>query len=86
MIFEKKNVYMDRLIQANQEVFKEAMNMSNAMKELFFELGERDGWFTARDNTRDFEKAKAIAHSWEFLYRGCRLKTIMKSQWLNMFQ
>ena len=43
--FEGKNVYLDRLIQANQEAFKEAMNMmSDVAKELFFEVAERDGW------------------------------------------
>ena len=39
-----KNVYLDRLIQANRAAFKEAMNMmSDVAKELFFEVAERDG-------------------------------------------
>jgi len=71
--FEKKNVYWDRLIQANQEAFKEAMNMmSSAVKELFFEVAERDGWLT----DRDFEKAKSIAK--EMLSDGESIEKIVK--------
>ena len=55
--YEKKNVYLDRLIQANRERFKEAMMLSSVVKELFFEVAEKDGWFT----DREFEKAKTIA-------------------------
>jgi len=59
--FEKRNVYFDRLIQANQQIFDEVMSMSKETMELFLEAGERNGWFTARENELVFEKAKAIA-------------------------
>ena len=42
--FEPKNTYWDRLIKANPAVFKEAMLMGDAMKELFFEVAEENGW------------------------------------------
>ena len=58
---EKKNAYLDRLIQANRNSFLEAMTVSNAVKELFFEVAEKDGWLVDRDYNREFEKAKAIA-------------------------
>jgi hypothetical protein len=48
--FEKKNVYLDRLIQANVIVFMEVMNVSDAVKELFFEAAENNGWLQERDN------------------------------------
>ena len=35
--------------------------MSEVAKELFFEVAERDGWLTARDNSQKLENAKAIA-------------------------
>ena len=61
-LFEKKNVYLDRLMQANQDAFEEAMSMmSDVAKELFFKVAERDGWLTARDSFRDIENAKTIA-------------------------
>ena len=67
--FEGKNVYLDRLMQANKEVFKEAMRMSEVAKELFFEVAERDGWLTARDTARDLENAKTIAKKFLLLGR-----------------
>jgi hypothetical protein len=71
-LFEKKNVYWDRLIQANQALFREAISVSEAVKELFFEAAERNGWFT----TREFEKAKAIAI--EMLSDGEPIEKIIK--------
>jgi len=63
--FEKKNVYLDRLIQANQDAFEEAMTMSNVAKELFFKVAERDGWLA----DRDFENAKTTARKMLLLGR-----------------
>jgi len=75
--FERKNVYLDRLIQANREAFKEAMNMmSDVAKELFFEVAERDGWLTARDNSQKLEKAKAIAK--KMLLRGRPIEEVIE--------
>jgi len=55
--FENRNAYLDRLIQANKNVFMEAIFMSDATKEIFFEVAEKHGWFV----DREFEKAKAKA-------------------------
>ena len=70
--FEKKNVYLDRLIQANREAFKEAMTVSSVVKELFFEVAEQDGWFA----DREFEKAKAIAK--KMLLRGRPVEEVVE--------
>ena len=63
--FEKKNVYLDRLIQANQDAFEEAMTVSNVAKELFFKVAERDGWLVDRLQQARLEsvteKTEAIA-------------------------
>jgi hypothetical protein len=63
--YEKKNVYLDRLIQANREMFMEAINMSDAVKELFFEVAERDGWLQRErlegKQEGKFETSKTIA-------------------------
>ena len=60
--FERKNVYLDRLIQANRDAFKEAMSMmSDVARDLFFEVAERDGWLDDILENRDIEKAKKIA-------------------------
>ena len=43
--FDSRNVYLDKLIQANYKSFMEAMEMGEAAKKLFFEAGEKYGWF-----------------------------------------
>jgi len=52
-IFEKKNVYIDRLIGANAAIFREVMTVSDTVKELFLEVAAENGWFE--------EEAKKIA-------------------------
>jgi len=47
--FEAKNVYINRLIQANQKIFKEATSMSDVVREIFNEVAEREGWFVKRE-------------------------------------
>jgi len=39
-----KNVYLDRLIRANLATFKEAMKMSETVKDIFLETAEENGW------------------------------------------
>jgi hypothetical protein len=56
--FEKKNVYLDRLMQANRKSFKEAVDMmSDAAREIIIEAVEESSWLAKRD----LEKVKAIA-------------------------
>ena len=64
--FENKNAYINRLMKANQSVFKEVLSMSDtAIREIFVRaVAEENGWFSERDN----EKAKAIAK--KLLLRG----------------
>ena len=63
---ENRNAYIDRLMKANQSVFKEVLSMNDtAIKEIFVRaVAEENGWFSERDN----EKAKAIAK--KLLLRG----------------
>ena len=61
---EKKNVYLDGIIKANMGAFKEAMAVSEAVRELFLDAAEEYGWFEKREN----EKAIAIAR--KLLMRG----------------
>jgi len=67
-VFEKirsgeKNVYVDRIISANWDAYKEASEMYPTLKERVVEL-EKEGWFDeihkARDQARDIEKAKKM--------------------------
>jgi len=55
--FEKKNVYLDRLIQANQIIFEEAVCMSEEVKQLFFRVAEKGKWFEERDKKTSIEIA-----------------------------
>ena len=59
--FENKNAYIDRLMKANQAVFKEVLSMSDtAIREVFVKaVAEESGWL--RD--RDLENAKEIART-----------------------
>ena len=45
---DDKNVYLDRLIKANLVVFKEALNMSETLKEIFLEGAEEYGWLDGK--------------------------------------
>ena len=44
--FERRNVYLDRLFQANRDAFREAIIMSEATKEIILEVAEEQGWLT----------------------------------------
>ena len=45
---EVKNAYLDRLAKANLAVFKEALNMSETLKEILLEGAEEYGWLDKR--------------------------------------
>ena len=57
--FESKSAYIDRLINANKAVFKEVMEMSDAVLQemLVKAVAEERGWLEARDR----EKAREVA-------------------------
>ena len=59
--FSRKSVLWDRVIQANYRTFKEAMQMGEVAKGLFFEVGDELGWFEERDNETNREAARKIA-------------------------
>ena len=46
---DSRNVYVDRLIQANKEAYKEATRVSEETKKIVLEIAEEDGWFAERD-------------------------------------
>jgi len=54
--FEEKNVYLDRLIQANQQAFMEAIMLGEAAKALFLEAAGEEGWLDERDKQRDKQR------------------------------
>jgi hypothetical protein len=55
---DSKNVFLDRLVKANPDVFMEAMNMfTDGVREIFMEGAEKNGWL----ESRDIEKAKETA-------------------------
>jgi len=41
-------VYLDRLVRANTHAFREVLNMSEAVKEIFLESAEKYGWLNDR--------------------------------------
>ena len=41
---DMRNVYIDRFIQANKNVFKEAACMSEGLKRILYEVAEENGW------------------------------------------
>ena len=57
---EKKNAYLDGLIKANFDTFREAMKMGEAAKELFLEAAEEYGWREKFENERAKEIAKKL--------------------------
>jgi len=55
----EKNVYVEKIIQANWSAYKEASKMYPTLKERFLEV-DKEGWFDERDRGRDIEKAKKM--------------------------
>ncbi|MCL2199770.1 MAG: 3-isopropylmalate dehydrogenase [Defluviitaleaceae bacterium] len=58
---EDKNVYLDRLIKANFSAYKEAMKMSEAVKEVFIETAKENGWLNDWLNDYGDTVARKIA-------------------------
>ena len=58
--FNRKNVLWDRVIQANYQVFREAVVMGEVAKGLFFEVGEEQGWFVERELNKAREIARGL--------------------------
>jgi len=59
---DDKNVFLDRLVKANPDAFKEAMSMfTEDVKEIFLEGAEMHGWLTDRDKSKEIERLKAVA-------------------------
>ena len=61
MKLDKRNVYFDRLIKANKEAYKEAITMSEELKEIWNEIADETGWLAERDNAFAVAVAKKTA-------------------------
>jgi len=55
----EKNVYVERIILANWNAYKEASKMYPTLKERFLEV-EKEGWLDEWGRKRDIEKAKKL--------------------------
>ena len=75
---ESRNAYLDRLMKANQSVFREVLSMSDtAIREVFVKaVAEESGWLRDRDLENKRENAKVIAK--EMLLDGEPLEKIVK--------
>jgi len=60
MYSNEKSTYLDRVIQANRDAFREAMIMSEAVKELILETAKEQGWLADREDRRAIEIAKRL--------------------------
>ena len=76
--YDEKNVYLDRLIQANKQAFKEAMIVSEAVRTLFLETADEEGWLDERDKL----KAREIARG--FKQDNIPLGVIVKNTGLSL--
>jgi len=64
-----KNVFLDRVVKANPNAFKEALTMfTENTREIIMEAIEESGWLNNRDSMMEIEKAKKIAR--KMLTRG----------------
>ena len=57
----EKNVYIDRLVQANPEAYEEVTGMSAEVKDIVIEIANKDGWFVERDAALIAETARKTA-------------------------
>ena len=58
---DKRNVYFDRLIRANEDVFKEVMVMSEELKRIWNEIANETGWLVEREAALIAETARETA-------------------------
>jgi len=61
-LFEAKNVYFDRLVQANYRIFKEAVDMSESTREAIFKVLEEGGWLEERYKDMAHKMANEMAN------------------------
>ena len=73
-----RDVYLDRLIQANRSAYKEALNMSEEVKKLFLEVADENGWLIPRleANARAAAEATAEATARQLLSYGDPIEKI----------
>ena len=71
-----KTLESEHGFRANLVAFKEAVKMSEAVREIFLETAEENGWLDNRDwiMNRDIEKAKVIAR--KLLLRGLPVEDV----------
>ena len=60
-VTNKRDVYLERLLSANWNTFREVINMMPALKELFLATAEEDGWLEEWGQKREIKKAREIA-------------------------
>ena len=75
---DDKNVYVDRIVRANLSAFKEATKMSEAVRTIFLETAEENGWLVSRET----ERLKSIAK--KLLLRGMTIADVAEDTGLQM--
>ena len=60
---DARNVYIDRLIKANVDVYKEATIMSEGLKRIMREVAIEQGWFEETVNAAVAETARVTARN-----------------------
>ena len=58
---DTRNVYIDRLIRANENTFKEVSSMSEELKRIWGEIANENGWLAERDAALIAETASITA-------------------------
>ena len=58
---DTRNVYIDRLIQANKEAYKEAIGMSEELKKIWGEIADETGWLAEREQAAVAVAARGAA-------------------------
>ena len=79
---DDRNVYLDRLVKANPDIFMEAVNMSETVMEIFLEGAEKYGWLEDRFAEKFAEKSKEIAK--KLLLLGDPIERIVEATGLSI--
>lgn len=76
---ERKNIYVDRVTQANRLIFKEVMKVDTFM-DLAMEVAEEQGWFEKRDRelAKEWDKQKNENLVKKMLSNGFTMEQIMQ--------
>jgi hypothetical protein len=80
-VADKRDAYLERIVKANWNAFREVAKMDVAFKEIFLKTAEEDGWLEERDKKKMMEEKLEIVKN--LRDDGVPIKVIAKNTGLS---